>query len=67
MSDTMPISTEKLIEHYTYYLDGKVQLSPENARELEMQLSCSSFEGISAGRLLHIFRRCAKSPNPFAR
>ena len=66
MSDTMSISTEKLIENYTYYLDGKVQLSPENVKELEKQLYSSSFDGISAGKLLHIFKRCAKSPNPFA-
>jgi len=66
MSDTMSISTEKLIENYTYYLDGKVQLSPENVRELEQQLGSSSFDGISAGKLLNIFKRCAKSPNPFA-
>jgi hypothetical protein len=66
MSGTiMSQPTEKLIEQYAYYLDGKIHLSPANVRLLEKKLKKRSFRGMGAGKLLEIFSRCAEYPNPF--
>jgi hypothetical protein len=61
----LSMPTEKLIEQYAYYIDGKVHLSPGNVRSLEKKLRKRSFRGIHAGKLLEIFSRCAEYPTPF--
>ncbi len=58
--------TEKLIEQYACYLDGKIHLAPVTVRSLEERLQKSSFKGIGAGKLLDIFTRCAEYPAPFS-
>jgi len=58
--------TEKMIEQYACYLDGKIHLAPMKVKTLEERLKRSSFKGIGAGRLLEIFTRCAEYPAPFS-
>jgi len=58
--------TEKMIEQYACYLDGKLHLAPVSVRRLEEKLKESSFRGIGAGKLLEIFTRCAEYPPPFS-
>jgi hypothetical protein len=59
--------TEKMIEQYACYLDGKIHLAPVSVHRLEEKLKESSFRGIGAGKLLEIFTRCAEYPSPFSR
>ncbi len=66
MAEIVSIDTEKLIEQYTYYIDGKLQMSTERVQILEKELMGRSFNNICARKLLKIFQKCAKYPNLFS-